>query len=129
MREFLVTAMGLAALGTVADVVPLIDENRILVHHGLTSLRQSSLVGIAALLEVTELNQKSYLTSEDVGFTLAPRLNAAGRLGQAAGRRTVDDIVGRSSTAWPNTSTNSTAAARAWTQHPSGGQQSGQGAV
>ena len=77
------TAMGLAALGTVADVVPLVDENRILVHHGLTSLRQSSLAGLAALLEVTELNQKPRLTSEDIGFMLAPRLNAAGRLGQA----------------------------------------------
>ncbi len=83
MRDYLVTAMGLAALGTVADVVPLIDENRILVHHGLTSLRQSSLAGLAALLDVTQLNQKPRLTSEDIGFTLAPRLNAAGRLGQA----------------------------------------------
>lgn len=83
MREFLLSAMGLAALGTVADVVPLLDENRILVHHGLTSLRQSTLTGVAALLEVTALNKKAYLASEDVGFTLAPRLNAAGRLGQA----------------------------------------------
>ncbi len=83
MRDFLLSAMGLAALGTVADVVPLIDENRILVRHGLTSLRQSSLVGIHALLQVTQLNQKPQLTSEDLGFTLAPRLNAAGRLGQA----------------------------------------------
>ncbi|MHB0954760.1 MAG: single-stranded-DNA-specific exonuclease RecJ [Pirellulaceae bacterium] len=83
MRDFLVTALGLAALGTVADVVPLIDENRILVRHGLTSLHQSSLVGLAALLDVTQLSQKPRLTSEDVGFTIAPRLNAAGRLGQA----------------------------------------------
>jgi single-stranded-DNA-specific exonuclease len=83
MRDYLVTALGLAALGTVADVVPLIDENRILVHHGLMSLRQSSLAGLAALLDVTQLNQKPRLTSEDIGFTLAPRLNAAGRLGQA----------------------------------------------
>jgi single-stranded-DNA-specific exonuclease len=83
MRDFLVTAMGLAALGTVADVVPLIDENRILVHHGLTSLRHSTLPGVMALLEVTQLHQKPCLTSEDIGFTLAPRLNAAGRLGQA----------------------------------------------
>jgi single-stranded-DNA-specific exonuclease len=83
MREFLLTAMGLAALGTVADVVPLMDENRILVRHGLTSLHQSSLAGLAALLDVTKLKQKARLTSEDVGFTIAPRLNAAGRLGQA----------------------------------------------
>jgi len=83
MRDYLLAAMGLAALGTVADVVPLVDENRILVRHGLTSLRHSPLAGIAALLEVTQLNQKPRLTSEDVGFSLAPRLNAAGRLGQA----------------------------------------------
>ena len=83
MREFLLAAMGLAAMGTVADVVPLIDENRILVHHGLTSLHQASLPGLAALLQVTELHNKPRLTSEDIGFTLAPRLNAAGRLGQA----------------------------------------------
>lgn len=83
MREFLLAAMGLAAMGTVADVVPLIDENRIIVHHGLTSLQQASLPGLAALLQVTELYKKPRLTSEDIGFTLAPRLNAAGRLGQA----------------------------------------------
>ncbi|MHB8973158.1 MAG: single-stranded-DNA-specific exonuclease RecJ [Pirellulaceae bacterium] len=83
MRDFLVTAMGLAALGTVADVVPLVDENRILVRHGLTSLQQTSLAGLAALLDVTQLRQKARLTSEDIGFTIAPRLNAAGRLGQA----------------------------------------------
>ena len=83
MREFLVAAMGYAALGTVADVVPLIDENRILVHHGLHSLHRQPQAGIAALLDVTKLNEKPRLCSEDLAFTLAPRLNAAGRLGQA----------------------------------------------
>jgi single-stranded-DNA-specific exonuclease len=83
MRDYLLSAVGLAALGTVADVVPLIDENRILVRHGLISLRERPLPGIAALLQVTGLDQKSQLSSEDIGFTLGPRLNAAGRLGQA----------------------------------------------
>ncbi len=83
MRDFLVAAMGYAALGTVADVVPLIDENRILVHHGLVSLQRHTQPGLAALLAVTQLNKKQRLTSEDLGFTIAPRLNAAGRLGQA----------------------------------------------
>ncbi len=83
MRDFLLAAMGYAALGTVADVVPLVDENRILVHHGLASLYQYPSPGMAALLDVTKLNQKPRLTSEDLGFTIAPRLNAAGRLGQA----------------------------------------------
>lgn len=83
MRDFLLQAVGLAALGTVADVVPLIDENRILVRHGLVSLRQQPLPGLSALMKVTKLDQKATLSSEDVAFTLAPRLNAAGRLGQA----------------------------------------------
>ncbi len=83
MRDFLLAAVGLAAVGTVADVVPLLDENRILVRHGLVSLRQRPLPGIAALLRVTGLDQKPQLSAEDIGFTLAPRLNAAGRLGQA----------------------------------------------
>jgi single-stranded-DNA-specific exonuclease len=83
MREFLVQAVGLVALGTVADVVPLVDENRIAVKHGLNSLRQQPTLGIAALLKVTGLDQKKELSAEDIAFMLAPRLNAAGRLGQA----------------------------------------------
>lgn len=83
MREFLMAAVGLAAIGTVADVVPLIDENRILVKHGLTSLKHRPVPGLAALMKVTNLDQKPALSSEDIAFTLAPRLNAAGRLGQA----------------------------------------------
>ncbi len=83
MRDFLLTAVGLAAVGTVADVVPLLDENRILVRHGLVSLRERPVPGIAALMKITGLDQKPKLGGEDIGFTLAPRLNAAGRLGQA----------------------------------------------
>jgi single-stranded-DNA-specific exonuclease len=77
------TAMGLAALGTVADVVPLLDENRLLVRHGLVSLKQRPSTGLAALMALTGLDKKTALGSEDIGFVLAPRLNAAGRLGQA----------------------------------------------
>ncbi len=83
MRDFLLSALGLAALGTVADVVPLVDENRILVRHGLLSLRERPLPGLAALMKITGLDKKAALTSEDIAFTLAPRLNATGRLGQA----------------------------------------------
>lgn len=83
LRDFLVSAVGLASLGTIADVVPLVDENRVLVQHGLTSLPQSPSRGVRALLEVTRLQDKQVLDAEDVAFTLAPRLNAAGRLGQA----------------------------------------------
>ncbi|MFM8891261.1 MAG: single-stranded-DNA-specific exonuclease RecJ, partial [Planctomycetia bacterium] len=84
LREMLLKSIGLAALGTVADVVPLIDENRVTVKHGLEPLRQRGGPGIARLLELAGLHEKSRLDSEDVAFRLAPRLNAAGRLGQAA---------------------------------------------
>ena len=84
MRDFLVQAVGLVALGTVADVVPLVDENRIIVKHGLNSLRHQPTAGIAAIMKVTGLDQKKELSAEDIAFTIAPRLNAAGRLGQAS---------------------------------------------
>jgi single-stranded-DNA-specific exonuclease len=84
LREMLLRGMGLAALGTVADVVPLLDENRIYVKHGLECLRQRGGPGLARLIELAGLHEKSALEAEDVAFRLAPRLNAAGRLGQAA---------------------------------------------
>ncbi len=83
LRDFLMSALGLAAIGTVADVVPLVDENRVLVKHGLRSLQAHPTPGIAALIRQTGLDKKSALASEDIGFTIGPRLNAAGRLGQA----------------------------------------------
>ena len=83
MRNFLLEAVGLAALGTVADVVPLVDENRVLVTHGLLSLKERQGRGLAALFQVTGLDKQSRIDCDHVAFTLAPRLNAAGRLGQA----------------------------------------------
>jgi single-stranded-DNA-specific exonuclease len=83
MREFLMSSVGLAAIGTVADVVPLLGENRVIVRYGLSSLRERCSIGLKALMTVAELNGKSELQSEDIGFALAPRINAAGRLGQA----------------------------------------------
>jgi single-stranded-DNA-specific exonuclease len=83
LRYILFSSVGLAALGTVADVVPLVDENRLIVRHGLLSLKMQPFAGISALLEVTRLHERPQLASEDVAFSLAPRLNAAGRLGQA----------------------------------------------
>lgn len=82
-KNYLLSAVGLAAIGTVADVVPLTDENRLLVRHGLNCLREFPVPGVSALMKVTGLNDKPALASDDIGFTLAPRLNAAGRLGQA----------------------------------------------
>jgi single-stranded-DNA-specific exonuclease len=83
MKDFLLQAVVLAALGTVADVVPLVDENRILVRHGLVGLKERPNLGLRTLLATSQLDQKRHLSAEDIGFGLAPRLNAAGRLGQA----------------------------------------------
>ena len=83
MRNYLMRAVGLAAVGTVADVVPLVDENRVLVRHGLNCLRHWTVPGLKALEHVTGLDKKPALSCEDIGFTIGPRLNAAGRLGQA----------------------------------------------
>ncbi|HEX4575365.1 MAG TPA: single-stranded-DNA-specific exonuclease RecJ, partial [Gemmatimonadales bacterium] len=70
------------ALATVADVVPLTGENRILVRHGLKMLADSRWTGLRALIETAGLGGKP-LKSGHVGFILAPRLNAAGRIGDA----------------------------------------------
>ena len=83
LRIFLLQAVGLAAIGTVCDVVPLLDENRILVRHGLNALKAHPTVGLAALMRATKLSEKKRLEGEDIGFTIGPRLNAAGRMGQA----------------------------------------------
>jgi single-stranded-DNA-specific exonuclease len=83
MRNFLVDAVTLAAIGTVADCVPLIDENRVLVQFGLRTLKNTSNVGLATLGRIVSLDRKSAADCEDIGFAIAPRLNAAGRLGQA----------------------------------------------
>lgn len=74
--------LDLVALGTIADLVPLVDENRILVAAGLRELSGARRPGIRALAEVAEL-EPGPLTSTDVSFRLTPRLNAAGRLGEA----------------------------------------------
>ncbi len=70
------------ALATVADVVPLTGENRILVRHGLKLLADSHWTGVRALVDAAGLSGKP-LRSGHVGFILAPRLNAAGRIGDA----------------------------------------------
>lgn len=83
LRRYLMQSLALAAIGTVADVVPLLDENRILVEHGLRVLKEEPTPGLAELMRITKLDQASHLDTESISFTIAPRLNAAGRLGQA----------------------------------------------
>ena len=82
-REFLLDGVALASLGLIADVVPLHDENRIFVKHGLSRIRSAPTIGIKALVESAGLTPEQPLRAEDVAFKLAPRLNAAGRLGCA----------------------------------------------
>ncbi len=82
-RRFLLVALGLAAIGTVSDVVPLIDENRLIVRHGLAFLRQETVIGLKELCAQCGLADKPLFDAEDIAFSIGPRLNAAGRLGQA----------------------------------------------
>lgn len=72
----------LVALGTVADIVPLKDENRIVVHYGIKNMKTDKNIGIQALLQVSDLAGKE-IDAGTLGFQLAPRINAAGRIGSA----------------------------------------------
>ncbi len=83
LREFLVRSMGLVALATIADVVPLSDENRVLVRHGLGGIVKEPTTGLRALMEVSGCAARKRLNTGTVGFILAPRINAAGRLERA----------------------------------------------
>ncbi len=69
------------ALGTVADIVPLLGENRIMVKYGIETLRKQLRPGVRALIESSKL--RSELTPADITFRMAPRINAAGRVGDA----------------------------------------------
>lgn len=77
LKEYL----DLVAIGTVADVVPLTGENRILVRHGLLRLAQTNKLGLTALMDVAGLAQNP--DAWHIGFVIGPRLNAVGRLGNA----------------------------------------------
>ena len=72
----------LAAVGTVADVMPMTGENRTIVQTGLAALAHPRRVGLAQLMDEAGLGDKP-VTSVSIGYTLAPRINAAGRMGQA----------------------------------------------
>lgn len=71
--------LDLVAIATVADLVPLVGENRVLAHFGLTVLRKSPRLGIRALCAKTRVRQIS-LSEDDIGFSIAPRINAASRM-------------------------------------------------
>jgi single-stranded-DNA-specific exonuclease len=70
----------LLAIATIADAVPLTDENRTIVSIGLVELRKPSQAGLRALLELAQIDTTRPISATDVGFRLAPRINAAGRM-------------------------------------------------
>ncbi|MFN2433461.1 MAG: DHH family phosphoesterase, partial [Gemmatimonadota bacterium] len=82
-RRELYRYLDLVALGTIADVVPALGENRVFMRFGLLQLERTESAGLRALLELTRLAGKR-LSDGSVGFVLAPRINAAGRMGSAA---------------------------------------------
>ncbi len=75
--------LDMAGMSTIADMVPLTGENRALAYFGLLVLRKSKRPGLQALLKKARANQRQ-LTEDDVGFTIAPRVNAASRMGHAS---------------------------------------------
>jgi single-stranded-DNA-specific exonuclease len=82
VRQLLVDLLAFAALGSVADVVPLLGENRVLVRFGMERIKHSPLLGLRALVEASGLAGANVGTM-DAGFKLAPRLNAGGRMAHA----------------------------------------------
>ncbi len=82
VRDLLVRLLPLVAIGTVADVVPLVGENRVLVAHGLRRMRDSGFDGLDALIAAARLDADD-IDARRIAFSLAPRLNACGRLGHA----------------------------------------------
>ena len=83
-RNLLLEFSALVGLGTIADVVPLVGENRILVKYGLAQLARTQFEGLQALIHAAGYGEgEKKLDCMAVGFALAPRLNAAGRMGHA----------------------------------------------
>lgn len=85
LRRLTESFLKMVAIATVADVVPLTGENRVIVKHGLQGLRDVRNLGLRALLDTAGFEPGAALTAGQVGYRIAPRINAAGRMGTAAG--------------------------------------------
>lgn len=88
-KEWLLKNLDLVAVSIAADIVPITEENRILVYHGINALNKKERKGFAALLDVASFQKP--LTVTDVVFTIAPRINAAGRL--TSGKKAVELLI------------------------------------
>ena len=83
-EDFVDEQLDLVALGTVADVVPVLGENRLLIKQGLRKLRKAEKPGLKALMDIAGVDPEK-VTTRSIGFGLAPRINAMGRVGSANG--------------------------------------------
>ena len=83
LRRVLASFLKIVAIGTVADVVPLTGENRVIVRHGLRGLRDVRNPGLRALLNVSDFRDGQIPSATQVAFRIAPRINAAGRMEDA----------------------------------------------
>ena len=83
IQENLLENLDLVAFGTVADIVPLLGENRILVKHGLARIQKTQNFGLQALIQTGGLKERE-ITTGHIGYILAPRINAAGRMGNSS---------------------------------------------
>jgi single-stranded-DNA-specific exonuclease len=80
IKECLFNNLDLVAFGTVADIVPLMDENRVIVKYGLERIKCTDNIGLQALIQTAGLGDKD-INAGHIGYVLAPRINAAGRMG------------------------------------------------
>lgn len=82
-RKSYLKYLDIVSLGTIADIVPLSDENRIIVNYGLILMKQTKNVGLKQLISVSGFNNSGNLNSTSISFGIAPRMNASGRMGKA----------------------------------------------
>ena len=83
LKDALMACIPMVAVGSIADVVPLVDENRVFVARGLATIQSVEVAGLRALLDDAAIKKGRRVDASDVGFRLGPRLNAVGRLGHA----------------------------------------------
>ncbi len=83
MRDLLMDLLSFVALGTVADLVPLLDENRVMTVYGLSRVKQTRFIGLNAMIDAASLRDEK-IDAYHVGFVLGPRLNACGRMRHAS---------------------------------------------